>query len=142
MFPSVCGLCVLLIFTISLISVFFVFHKKQEGRSLLGSNQQIYDFYKRIFLKNKNILNLCKVTFCISNLFIQWNTGSCGVYVTGDINICLYVCLYIGSPVSCLCFSICLYVWYQIFSKFDALLHKTQQVLLLLPSQGSTSLGP
>ena len=41
-FPFVCGLCILLIYTIFL-SILCV---SEEGRSLVESNQQIYDFYK------------------------------------------------------------------------------------------------
>ena len=48
-FPFVCGLCILLIYTIFL-SILCV---SEEGSSLVESNQQIYDFYKWVILKSK-----------------------------------------------------------------------------------------
>ena len=72
----------------------------QEWLSLVESNQQIYDFH---------IVDLCQKKFCISKLFIQCNTGSCCVHITGDINWYLCVSQSIGPSV---CLS--LWVWYQI----------------------------
>ena len=49
--------CVLLIYTIS-ISILCV---SQEGFRLVESNQQIYNFYKWVILKRKNIVDLSSV---------------------------------------------------------------------------------
>ena len=65
------------------------------------------------FLKSKDLKNVRKITFCISKLFIQNNTGSCCVDITApvNINICICVCVRacqsVGSCVSCECLSEC-----------------------------------
>ena len=78
-------------------------------------------------------MDLFNINFCMSKLIIQCNTDSCYVHVTGSVNIYLYMCvrlLVLLCPVcvisnqstsknhvySC-----------QTFTKFDSLLHKTQQ---------------
>ena len=48
---------------------------------------------KRNILKNKDIANLFKLNFCVSNLFIQSNTGSYCMHITGSVNISLYMCV-------------------------------------------------
>ena len=52
-------------------------------------------------------MDLCKVNFCISKLFIQFNTGSCCVNITSGVNIYLYVCVSLLVPVYpvCICVS-------------------------------------
>ena len=68
------------------------------------------------FLKSKDLKNVCKITFCISKLFIQNNTGSCCVDITVAVNIpicvcvrvCVCVCVSLLAPV-CLV-SVCLSV--------------------------------
>ena len=42
-------------------------------------------------LKSKDIQDLCKMNFFISKLFIQCDTGSCCVHVTGGVNIYLQI---------------------------------------------------
>ena len=75
------------------------------------------------FLKSKDLKNVRKITFCISKLFIQNNTGSCCVDITVAVNInicicvcvcvcvclcvCVCVCHSVGSCVSCECLSEC-----------------------------------
>ena len=81
-------------------------------------------------------MDLSKVHFCISKLYIQCNTGSCCVHATGGVNTYLSTCQFSGPCVSCLCLSLCMISNRntskktchpcQTFSKFDALLHKTQ----------------
>ena len=95
------------------------------------------------FLKSKDIVDLCKVNFCISKLLIQCNTGSCCVHITGGVNMYLYLYLRLLVPVC----PVCVCVWFQIrvlaetisfvktFSKSNALLHRTHKLT-------STSLGP
>ena len=39
------------------------------------------------FFKSKDIADLCKVNFCISNSFIQFNRGSCCVQIASIVNI-------------------------------------------------------
>ena len=36
-------------------------------------------------------MNLCKINFCISKLFIQCNRFSCCVHITGGVNIYSYI---------------------------------------------------
>ena len=74
--------CVLLIYIIS-ISILCV---SQGGLSLDESKQQIYEFYKWITLKSKDIEDLGKVNFCINGLFIQCNIVSYCVHTTGGVN--------------------------------------------------------
>ena len=81
---------------IPLLSVFFV---SQEGLSFVESNQQMFDFYKRVYLKSKDIVDLCKVNFCISKLSIQCYRGSGCVLVTVGVNIYLYVSVGLFVPV-------------------------------------------
>ena len=42
-------------------------------------------------LKSTDIVDHCRVNFCISKLLIQCNTGSCCVLITGPVDIDLYV---------------------------------------------------
>ena len=60
------------------------------------------------FLKSKDLKNVRKITFCISKLFIQNNTGSCCVDITVavNINICICVCVCVCVFV-CVCVSFC-----------------------------------
>ena len=48
-FLSVCGLCVLLIYTIPITSLYV----SQEGLSLVESNQQMYGFHKRVIFEQQ-----------------------------------------------------------------------------------------
>ena len=85
--------------------VFFAFHRKDFillnliGRYMTSTSDK--------FLKSKDIVDLCKVHVCISKLFIQCNTGSCCVHITGGVNIYLYVCKSIGFCFSCKYLSVC-----------------------------------
>ena len=86
------------IYTISII----ILCVSQIGH-LLESNKQINDFYKWVILKSKDILDLCEVISSISKLFIQCNTGSCCMDVTGSDKIYLYmnvILLVLVCPVS------------------------------------------
>ena len=103
-------------------------------------------------MNSKGIVDLCKVNFYIRKLFIQSNTGGCYAHITGGVGIQLHVPVPILVPVCPVYFSVFMASNqsnsrkpchpFQIFSKFDALLHNTHsKVLLVLRYQGSTSLG-
>ena len=78
----------------------------QERISLVESNQQMTSTTSKQFLKSKDIMDICKVNFCISKLIIQCNADSYCVYLTGGINVYLYV-FSIDPCVSCVFFSFC-----------------------------------
>ena len=75
---STCDMCVLLIYIISMI--FFAFHRKTLVSFILISRYMTYKNNK--FLKSRSIVNICKVNFCISKLFIQCSAGNCSVHIT------------------------------------------------------------
>lgn len=101
--------CVLLIYIIS-ISILCV---SQGGLSLDESKQQIYEFYKWITLKSKDIEDLGKVNFCINGLFIQCNIVSYCVHITGGVNRYGYVFVSLLIPVYLVCvWNVCM--WYQV----------------------------
>ena len=110
------------------------------------------------FLNSKDILDLFKVNFCINNLLIQCNTGSCCVHVTGGFNIYLYifVCQSVGPSVSYVCLSVCVYIKRVISNQTTSKNHaicvkpsvhlmpcsiKRSKVLSVQRYQGSTSGG-
>ena len=41
----------------------------------------------KYFMKSKEISEFYEVNVCISKLFIQCNTGSCCMHITGSVNI-------------------------------------------------------
>ena len=66
----------------------------------------MYDFYKWVIFENEDIVDIYKVNFCISKLFIQV-TYKCYIYVIGVANIYLHVSLLIPvCPVYV--FSVCM----------------------------------
>ena len=77
---SVC--CVFLNFIIS----FSILLASQEGVSLVDSDQQKYDFCKSNFWKAKTLRTSVEQLFYINTLFIQCNTGSQCMHITGDLN--------------------------------------------------------
>ena len=85
--------------------MFFVFHRKDLV--LLNLISRYMTSTSEQFLKRKDIADLCKVNICINKLLIQCNTGTCCVYITGGVNIYLYVCIRLMVRVSCVCLSVC-----------------------------------
>ena len=79
LYLSKCLMYFLFIYTIS-ISIICV---SQEELNLIASNEQIYDFYNRAFLKRH---------------FIQCNADSCCEYMTDDVNTYLYGCVSLLVP--------------------------------------------
>ena len=131
---------------IPFLPVLFVFHRKDLVLLNLISKYMIST--SESFLKSKDIVNLFKLNIYISKSFMQCNTGSCCVCITGSVNIYLYVCISFLIPV-CLvwvCVCVCMISnrsTRKSHSRFDAFLHKTySKVLLVLRCKGSTSLGP
>ena len=57
-------------------------------------------------LEPKDIMDTCKISFCITVVFIQCNTGSCCVHITGVFNIYLYGCVSLVVPVCPVCFCV------------------------------------
>ena len=77
-----------------------------EELSLAESNKQIYmTSTSELFLKRKDIVNICKVNFCFSKLFSQCNTGE--LLCAQVLFLYLYVCVSLLVPVFpvsvCLC---------------------------------------
>ena len=103
MFAQCLYVCVFSSFILFL-SVFFVIHRNELVLLNLISRKAKA---KKMFLQSNDILDLCKVNFCIRKLIIHCNAGSCCVYITGGVNIYLYVCKSIGPSVSCVCLSLC-----------------------------------
>ena len=97
--------CVLFIYTIfvSIICVLW------EEPSLIASNQQIYDFYKRIIFENKR--HSGKNTFDLSELFITFNKDSCCEHTTGGVHIYLYGYVSLLAP-ECV---VCHFVWVFVY---------------------------
>ena len=123
----------------SFLSEFVVFHWKDLvelnviTRYVTSTNEQ--------FFKSKDIVDLHKLNFCITKLFIQCNTSSCCVHMsmvllTGGVNTSLHVCQSIGPYMSRICPDIKWAYWQKpchLFQKTDS------KVLLVLRYQGSTS---
>ena len=87
-FFSVCGVCVLLIYTIfiSIVSIVCV-SQKGSNRNLISITSKSEHFLKRPLQRTKDLVDLCKVSFSINKLFIQCNTGNCCVPITGFFSI-------------------------------------------------------
>ena len=132
------------------LSVFFVFHKKDLVLWNLIS-KCVTSTSEWVILNSKDIVDICKVHFCINKLFIQCNKRSYCVPKTSGVKTYLYLCYSLLVLVCPMC--VCLCVWFQIllvfeimssvstYSEFDTSLHKTHnKVPLLLRYQGSTSL--
>ena len=56
------------------------------------------------FMNSKDTVDLCKVNFCIRELFVHCNTGSCFAHIIGGVSIYLYV--YVGPFVFSVCLSV------------------------------------
>ena len=86
-------------------------------------------------LKSQDLLTVCK--FLYNQVTLQCIRSGCSVHMAGGVNICLYVCvLMYWSLVLRVCLSMCVISnqctskkrhAFPTFSKFDALLLKTQQ---------------
>ena len=80
------------------LSVFFAFHRKNLVLLNLSSRYMISS--SELFFKSKDFVDLYKVNFCISKLFIQCNTDSCCVNIITGVNKYIYSCLLV-------CWSLC-----------------------------------
>ena len=122
------------------LSVFFAFHRKNLVLLNLSSRYMISS--SELFFKSKDFVDLYKVNFCISKLFIQCNTDSCCVNIMTGVNKYIYSCLLV-------CWSLCVLsvfacVSYQLrvlaktihpcqtFSTFYAVLHKIHSKVLVV----------
>ena len=63
---------------------------------LIESNQQIYDFYKRVIFEKQK--HCGEYIFDTSDLSIQCNTHSCCEDITGAVNMYLYECVSLLAP--------------------------------------------
>ena len=68
----------------------------QEEFTLIESNQQIYDFYKRVIFEKQK--HCGEYIFDTSDLSIQCNTHSCCEDITGAVNMYLYECVSLLAP--------------------------------------------
>ena len=132
------------------LSVLFVLHRKDLvflnliSRYMTSTREQLLTLWA--------IVDLSKVKFCFSKLFIQCNISSWCVYITDGVNIYVYVCQSVGPCMSCMCVCVCdIKPEYhqkpcppcQTFCKFDALFHKKHsKALQVLRYQGLASVGP
>ena len=104
-----CAVCMFCSFT-PFLTVFFVLHKNDLvlwnliSRYITSNSEQ--------FCKSKDIVDLCKINFCIIKLFIQCNKGSCCVHITGGVNVYSHVRISLLNFECTVC--VCLCVWFQV----------------------------
>ena len=62
-------------------------------------------------------MDLCKVNFCIRNLFIQCKTGRCYADITDGVSIYLYVRVIVLVHVYPMCVCLCLRYQIRVIAK-------------------------
>ena len=85
------------------------------------------------------MVDLFKVIFCISKIFIQCNIGSCCVHIIGGVNIYLFMCVSLLVHVCPVFVYLC--VWFQIRALTKAIPSMTNLQWIWSPVASNTQNG-